>query len=244
MKEERQPLLLLEVQKQVHDVEPDGHVEHRGGLVGQDELGLHRQGPRDAHALPLAAREFVRVFVDVAFRGFEAATLEQRLRLLPHVFPGGETVDEQRALQDVRNRVDGVERRKGVLKNHLDPLAVAPQRPPAQARGDRFTRERHLARGGLVKSGDEPRDGGLARARFTNEPQHLAFADGEVDVAHRRNFGRAEHAAQNKSFAEAVSLEHGRLALFSHVTHAGNAPSSPGCTSASSRSWAERSASS
>jgi hypothetical protein len=41
-----------------------GHVERRGGLVGDEEVGLVRERNRDHHPLALAARELVRVGVE------------------------------------------------------------------------------------------------------------------------------------------------------------------------------------
>ena len=53
----------LQVLHQVDDLGPDRHVEGRDRLVGDDEVGLDRQGAGDADALALAAGELVRVAV-------------------------------------------------------------------------------------------------------------------------------------------------------------------------------------
>ena len=52
---------LLEALEQVDDLGLDRDVEGADGLVGDDEVGLERQGPGDADALPLAAGELVRI---------------------------------------------------------------------------------------------------------------------------------------------------------------------------------------
>src|SRR5699024_12195412 len=50
----------------LHDALPIyGNVQRRDRLVADDELGVHGQGAGDAHALPLPARELVRVAVGV-----------------------------------------------------------------------------------------------------------------------------------------------------------------------------------
>ena len=67
--------LLLEVVEQVQDLALDRHVERRDGLVADDELGVEGERPGDADALALAARELVRVAVDVAL--VEADLAEQ-----------------------------------------------------------------------------------------------------------------------------------------------------------------------
>ncbi len=44
---------------QVEHLGPDGHVQGGDGLVGDDEVGLHDEGPGDADALALTAGELV-----------------------------------------------------------------------------------------------------------------------------------------------------------------------------------------
>ena len=56
----RQPELRLEVLQQVEDLRLDGDVERGDRLVADDQLRVDRERPRDADALPLAARELVR----------------------------------------------------------------------------------------------------------------------------------------------------------------------------------------
>src|SRR5215831_16776337 len=47
--------------RDVEQADPDGHVQHRNRLVGQDQLGPHGQGLGETDPLPLAAAELVRV---------------------------------------------------------------------------------------------------------------------------------------------------------------------------------------
>ena len=63
MKRNAEPELVLQVCKQVDDLRLDRDVERADRLVAHDELGLHRERARDADALPLPARELVRVAV-------------------------------------------------------------------------------------------------------------------------------------------------------------------------------------
>ena len=55
---------LLQPEQQVEDLGLDGGVQGRGGLVGDDQLGVQGEGHRDHGALPHAAGELVRVVVD------------------------------------------------------------------------------------------------------------------------------------------------------------------------------------
>ena len=51
----------LEPAQQFEDLRLDGDVEGRGGLVGDQEVGLVGQGHGDHHALALPSRELVRI---------------------------------------------------------------------------------------------------------------------------------------------------------------------------------------
>ena len=67
----RQPALLAQVEHQPQELRPDRDVEHRHGLVGDDELGSHRQGTGDDDPLALAAGQLVRVAERVVARPVE-----------------------------------------------------------------------------------------------------------------------------------------------------------------------------
>ena len=84
-----------------------------------------RDGPRDADALPLTARELVRVTRDVA--ALEADLLEQPHHLFTHRCSGGDAVDAHRLAHDALNRHARVEARVGVLEDNLQVAALGPQ---------------------------------------------------------------------------------------------------------------------
>ena len=75
--DDRQPELALQLGEQVDDLRLDRDVERRDGLVGDDQLGLQRDGARDADALALAAGELVREAVVVL--GVEPDAVHQLL---------------------------------------------------------------------------------------------------------------------------------------------------------------------
>ena len=56
-----QPESVLEPLEQVDDLGLDRDVERADRLVGDDEVGVERERPGDADALPLAAGELVRI---------------------------------------------------------------------------------------------------------------------------------------------------------------------------------------
>ena len=67
----------LELEQQVEDLRLDGHVERRGRLVGDQQVGLVGERHGDHHALPLAARELMRIGVEPPFRIVDADLVEQ-----------------------------------------------------------------------------------------------------------------------------------------------------------------------
>ena len=70
--------LVGELLDQLEDLGLDGHVERGRGLVGEDELGVAREGDRDHDALAHAARELERV-VPEALLGPRDADLREQL---------------------------------------------------------------------------------------------------------------------------------------------------------------------
>ena len=57
--QQRHVLRALQVLQQLQNLRLDGHVQRRGGLVGDQHLGLGGQGNGNHHALLLPARELV-----------------------------------------------------------------------------------------------------------------------------------------------------------------------------------------
>ena len=55
----------LQFFEQVDDLRLNGNVERGDRLVADDELRIHRQRARNANPLPLSAREFVRITVEI-----------------------------------------------------------------------------------------------------------------------------------------------------------------------------------
>ena len=103
-----QPELVLQVVEQVQDLRPDRHVERRHRLVADDEVGLQRDGARDADALALAAREVAREAVVVL--GIEPDQLHQLLHAPGRSAPRREAVDLERIADDRADAPARIER--------------------------------------------------------------------------------------------------------------------------------------
>src|SRR5207244_2883584 len=134
---------------------------------------------RDADPLALAARELVREAVVVLRR--KPDRLEQLLDLLLTAALVPDAVDLHRVADDRPDALARVERRVRVLEDHLHLAPQRPQRPRAQP-ADRGAAEDDVAGGGLEQPHNRPAEGRLAAARLADEPQRLAFGDGEADV--------------------------------------------------------------
>ena len=165
---------LRSLAEQVHHLGLDRDVEGRDRLVGDDQLRLDRERPGDADALALAARELVRVAVDVL--GVEADQLEQLLHpglLLALV----QAVHAQRrADRIVADRVPRVERGVRVLEDHLHVAADGAQLVLLAGARCRVPSNSIDAAGGLVSSRVTSRDGRrLAAAGLPDEAEGLAL---------------------------------------------------------------------
>ena len=71
----RHPGLLLEIAEQLEDLRLHRHVERRGRLVGDEEVGLVGERHRDHHALALAAGKLVGIGAEPALRFADADLL-------------------------------------------------------------------------------------------------------------------------------------------------------------------------
>jgi hypothetical protein len=118
----REAELLLEVLEEIEHLRLDRDVESRDRLVGDQQTRRGGQRTRDADALALAARELVRVAKRLL--AGQADLLEARRR-----GPRGPAREvrlghQQRLRHDVPDRPPRVERRVGILIDHLHLGAV------------------------------------------------------------------------------------------------------------------------
>ena len=150
-------------------------VQHGGGLVGDEQGGLHGQGPGHRHPLPLSAGQGVDGAAEKAVAGEEAHVLQgPRRRVLPEV------AGEAHGL--LHRRPDGhpgVEGGLAVLEHHLHPA----QLPVEVGEAGRLPLKRHRA---APLQGEQARQGagqgGLARAGAAHQGDDLPAVQGQVDV--------------------------------------------------------------
>ncbi len=107
--------------QQFQDLGLEGHVECRGGLVGEQQVGAGGQGHGDHGPLALAARELVGV-VPQAPPGIRQGHPVEQARGLVQRLPARNLPVRPHGLGDLEAEgVDGVERRGRLLKDHGDP---------------------------------------------------------------------------------------------------------------------------
>ena len=114
-----QPEPLLQVEHQVDDLRLDVDVERRDRLVGHDEIGLDRQRAGDRDALALAAGELVR---EARGPGSGQADEVEQFAAPGRAPPrrvAAHAVRDQRLGEDLADRHARIERRIGVLEDHL-----------------------------------------------------------------------------------------------------------------------------
>src|SRR5687768_5439778 len=205
--EEGELALLLQLQHQVQNPDPDRDVEHRGRLVGEDHARLDGQGAGDRDTLALAAGELVRVLGRDRPGGHEADALEQLVHTLLDAIARHDLVDPERPLDVVRDRLDRVQRPERVLEDHLDARAIEANVAPVE---DVLPLVEDRAVGRVVQPGEDPRDRALAAAALADERRDHARAQGEADIVDRVQLGPAgeqARAAGPEVLRQAVDLE-------------------------------------
>ena len=119
----RQAKLALEPAEEVEHLSLDGHVERGNWLVAHEQLRFERERAGDVDALALAARELVRVAVHML--GVQANKLHQLANAsLALLRISLRLVDNHRLFDDLRAGLARVERRVGILEDHLHAAAL------------------------------------------------------------------------------------------------------------------------
>jgi hypothetical protein len=143
----REAELRLQVHQQVHHLRLHRDVERGDGLVADDQLGIQREGAGDAEALPLAARELVRVLRRRL--GPEADAREQPLHPLLALDARHAGEVPERLGDDLAGGHSRVERRVRILEDDLQVLAPLAHLL-ARERGDLLALELHRAEVGSI----------------------------------------------------------------------------------------------
>ena len=178
---------LLQLQQQVDDLRLHRDVEGGDQLVGDQAFRLHRQRPRDADALALAAGEFMRIAV--GRHRAAAAPGPAARRCAPAIWRlRAHAVHRQRLGQGLAHRHARVERAVGVLEHHLHAAveARAALGPVERPHVDAVDSDA-CPRSGSMQPDEAAREGGLAAAGFADDAERLAALD-------RRGRRRSAHA--------------------------------------------------
>ena len=184
-----QVVLLLQVLQQVEDLGLHRHVQGGHDLVADEELRLEHQRTGDADALALPTRELAGPPASVEV-GVDADRLEHLVGGLPALLLGPDLPDGQGLRHDVADPPPRVQRRDGVLEDHLHLRAHRAQ-VPAVERGQLGVAEADLARGGPLHLHHGPPGGGLPAPGLPHEAERLALPHGEGDARHRLHRGAA-----------------------------------------------------
>ena len=108
--DERHALLRPNLGDELEDLGLDRNVERRGGFVGDENVGLPRQGHGDHDPLVHAAGELVRVFVEPPAGIADAHAVQKAPHLRPRRGPLETAVKPQRLAELAADGVDRVKR--------------------------------------------------------------------------------------------------------------------------------------
>jgi hypothetical protein len=159
------------------------HVERRGRLVGDQQLGIIRQRHGDHDA-----RKLVRIIVDAAFGIGNTDFIEEPDRA-PQRFGLAQPLMQPQHLGNLlADRVHRVKRTHRLLEDHADLVAAhGPQRVLIGPR--KILPAEHHAAGNARSRWKEPQHGKcrhrLARAAFPHQRQRLARRNVKTDPPHR-----------------------------------------------------------
>ena len=176
---------VLQIAHEVENLGLDRHVEGRGRLVADDEIGVGGDRARNRDSLALAAGEFVRKLARVG--SMKADELEQ------FADPGGDRTfssgrglpiaDAKRANRlgdDAADPPARIERPERVLEDHLD---APPDRAPrglVASPGEIDALDQHLPGSRLEQPDNHSRQGRFPRPGFPDKSECLAAEDREV----------------------------------------------------------------
>ena len=191
----------LSVRKSAHDLCGRFGIERAGRLVGENEVRIVDERPRDRDALLLPPGEFVRVGMvmllvepDVQQRGSGAlAALGGADRRVHH--RQFDVFDGRRARQEVV-----------LLKDEAEFVPAQVGEVVCIERGDVNAVEQVGARGRAVEAPDDVHERGLARARRSHDRGELSRRERKRDAVYRRE----ERLADGEEAAQIARLDRRR----------------------------------
>ena len=184
---------LLQVLHDVQDLRLHGHVQRRGRLVRDQDLGIAGQGHGDHHALALAAGHGVGIAAERAFGIRQAHLGEHVHRDAPGLAHGDLLVAANALAHLLAHAHGGIQAGHGVLEDHGELLApvglhllVAELGEILALEQDFAALEAHWGRGQQLHDGLHAH--ALAAAGFADDGEGLARIQVEIDAAHRLHF--------------------------------------------------------
>ncbi len=179
---------LLQLAQEHEHLNLHGRVERGGRLVGEEQFRAAGQGDRDHGALPEATGQLMGIGLQPPLRRGNAHELEQFERARVRLLPAGAAMAHHRLLDLLADRVDGIERRHGILKDHRDLRAAQALHLAFAHRGDVVAVDEDLARNARAFRWMQFQEGAhrdrLARAGFTEDAQDLAGPQTERHVVY------------------------------------------------------------
>jgi hypothetical protein len=212
-KQEREAELFSQISEQIENRRLDRHIQGRDRLIRNQQLRLYRQGPCNADALTLTARQLSGIGVGHA-RAESHQVQELRAPALGVLTRDG-VMNVKRFHQRLLNRHSRIQRRVRVLKDDLGDSRVGVAL--SLARGHGSTVQAHLAGGTFVEANDASAECGFSAAGFSDQSNRLTTRDREVDSIDRSDrlgllssHGGEARALQGKVHLEPAYLENGR----------------------------------
>ena len=221
---------LPQLGNQLQDGGFDGHIQAGGGLVHHQQPGIAHQRHGDHHALLLPAGELVRVTRHHRFRIGELDLPQHGDGLFAGSLHRGFPVHHGHLHQLLADGQHRIEAAHGVLIDHGDfPAAQGTQGLAGQC-GQVLPFIEHAA---AQADAGPPQivdhrvgQGGLAAAGFTDQPQTVAFLQGEADPAYRGYDAAADAIAdrqivqlQQRIGSGCSPFTHSRLSRGAPVMH-------------------------
>ena len=187
--EDGQPELARLLLEEIEDAGPDGDVEHRYGLVGDEELRFEHQRAGDGQALALAAAQLVRILVREGPRRAQPGPFQRTGDSLPAFGGIAEALGGERLRHRVVDGESRIDRPVGVLKDHLDVPVVLAERASPERRKVAAVLEKDAAAVVALEPHQQAPQRGLAAAALADEAEDLALPDLEAHVVHRVHHG-------------------------------------------------------
>src|SRR5437867_2403603 len=168
-----------QVHEQVEHLRLNRHIERCDRLIANQELGLDRQGARDADPRPLATGKLVRKAPHQGRVEPNPVQLQAHvLDLLPRT---DQSMHNGRLAHDVEHAQARIERGVMILEDHLHLELPCPRIGGSEAR-ERAATPEPFARGQWQQTHRDPAQRRFAATGFTDQADDLAFVDGEIDM--------------------------------------------------------------